>query len=1176
MAEIRLTDAQRTAVENDGGALLVSAAAGSGKTKVLVERLFRHMAQGTNIDEFLIITYTNAAAAELRGKIAAEIAKRVAQQPDNTHLRRQMFRVYQADIRTVDGFCGFLLRQNIHLLPPVDKYSLTPDFRVLDEQEAAVLKQRVLDKIMEEFYRNMDEQTEQLADTLGAGRDDRQLETLVLTLHEKVQSQPYPLKWLEEVESQWQNMPDTLAGNPYAEVLVAGARRKAAFWAAQFRNCAAQMQSNEKLAAAYAATFMEEAAAMERLAACRTWEEMAQTPVEFAPRLNAARGVDDPLKEQAAAIRKAAKETMKSVRTLFSTDTETYCGDLKAMAPAMLALVHLTMAFSKAYQVEKARRNVMDFSDQEHYAITLLTADDGTPSETAQRIAAKYREIMVDEYQDSNAVQESIFRAVSQTGENLFTVGDVKQSIYRFRLADPGIFLDKYNTYGEAETAQEGEPRRVLLSQNFRSRQEVLDTTNFVFRNIMSREMGELEYGEEEQLYFGAEYYLPREDTQTEFHFVSLEDTDEESFEPVQAEAQFVANRIRKLLDEGYPVQEGEMLRPCRPEDIVILMRSPKTRLKAFSQALARRNIPFSTGESGGFFDTVEIAVVWSFLQIIDNPRQDVPLISVLRSPLFGFTADRLAGIRSLQKDGDFYEALLLDESAETAQFLSVLRKLREAAKEEPAETLLWHLYDLTQALAVFGAMPDGEERKNRLLTLYAYAQQMAGSEKKSLFDFVGHLRSLLEQGKTPQFSTRQSGGGVQIMTIHKSKGLEFPIVILCDLQKKFNREDLKSPVLVHSRLGLGTERVEAERHVRYDTISRLALANQLDREMKAEELRLLYVAMTRAKEKLILVQCMKKAKKHLQDLLSVTSCPVSPEAVSNAKCMGDWVLLPLLLTPEAFCLRQYAEREENGLTPSDGGWLVQLWENPAFVEEEPNGVISELMPEIAFDPTPLEWRYPHTDVTVIPSKVTATALKGREMDEEVRSDVVSGNHEDLVQPKFIQNTAGLSPTEKGTAVHLVMQYLDFRTPPEKEAVEQVIADLAARHLLTPEQAQAVEVQPIADFLASPLCRRLAKAETIYREYRFDLLVDASLYDESAAGEEIMLQGVVDCAFETLEGLVIVDFKTDRISEQEVSARAEHYRPQLEAYATALSRVLEKPVCEKLLYFFRTKSVVKL
>ena len=1177
MSEIRLTDAQRTAVENTGGSLLVSAAAGSGKTKVLVERLFRHMAQGANIDEFLIITYTNAAAAELRGKIASEIAKRVAEEPENVHLRRQMFRVYQADIRTVDAFCAGILRQNIHLLPPVGEYHLTPDFRVLDEQEAAIFKQRVLEKVLENFYQRMDQQDALLAETLGAGRDDRALEALVLKVHEKIQSQPYPQQWLTRVDAQWQHDGGNWQGSDYASILVESARRKASFWAQQMRKYALAMERNEKLAAAYQATFLEEAERLEQFAACQSWEEMARMPMVFVSKIPQARGVDDPLKEQAGAVRKAAKEEMKQVTALFSVPIEEHGADLLAMAPAMRALVRLTADFGAAYQEEKARRNAMDFSDQEHYAITLLYGDDGAPSETAQRIGAKYREIMVDEYQDSNAVQERIFAAVSQQGQNLFTVGDVKQSIYRFRLADPGIFLDKYNAYGEAETAQAGEPRRVLLSQNFRSRREVLDTTNFVFRHILSQEMGELDYGESEELRFGAEYYLPRQDTDTEFHLIDVADSEEEHFDREQMETRFVAGRIRQLLDEGYPVQDGDTLRPCRPEDIVILMRSPKLRLKKLTAALAQQNIPCDSAESGGFFNTVEIAVIWSFLQIIDNPRQDVPLISVLRSPLFGFTADRLAQIRAVQKDGDFYEALLMDGSQETKQFLDLLQTLRQAAAEESAETLLWQLYDLTQALAVFGAMPDGEERRNNLLSLYAYAQQMAAGGKKSLFDLTGHLRHLLEQGNEPDLRTRQGSGGVQILSIHKSKGLEFPIVILCDLHKSFNRKDLDVPVLIHSRLGLGTERVDAARHIRYDTVSKLAIADQMEREMKAEEMRLLYVAMTRAKEKLILVESTPNGRQYVQKLAAMSSCPVLPEAVNEAKCLGDWILLPLLSSTEGESLRRWAEAEVFATVPSDGGWQVHIWENPTFTGEETDGVVIELAPQEDFDPAPLEWRYAYEKATRIPSKVTATALKGRETDEEVY-DGASGSFGEQAfrQPKFRQKSAGLSPAEKGTAVHLVMQYLDFHTPPEREAVDAAIARLTERHLLTPEQAQAVDVGGIVDFLSSPLCRRLCDAEKVYREYRFDLLVDASIYDESAAGEEIMLQGVVDCAFETPEGLVIVDFKTDRVEGEKLAARSEYYRAQVELYAAALGRILQKPVSEKLLYFFHAKTTVKL
>ena len=337
--------------------------------------------------------------------------------------------------------------------------------------------------------------------------------------------------------------------------------------------------------------------------------------------------------------------------------------DLAAMAPAVKALVALTEDFSAAYQAEKVRRNCMDFSDQEHYAVDLLQNDDGTSTELARQMASRYREVMVDEYQDSNEVQNCIFHALSDEGRNLFVVGDVKQSIYRFRLADPTIFLRKYNDYPSAAEAEKGQPRKVLLQSNFRSRQQVLRAVNFVFSGVLSRDMGEMDYGPDEQLNFGADYYLPRSDADTEFHLISVENTEEETVDRTETEARFVARRIRQMLDEGYPVQDGKDFRPVKPEDIVILMRAPAARMRAYAAAMARENIPFAGDEDQDYFSTVEIAVLLSFLEIIDNPRQDVPLISVLRSPLFGFTPDRLAQIRALQPTGDYYEALCLDES---------------------------------------------------------------------------------------------------------------------------------------------------------------------------------------------------------------------------------------------------------------------------------------------------------------------------------------------------------------------------------------------------------------------------------------------------------------------------------------------------------------------------------
>ena len=1178
MAKIELTPDQRAAVENRGGSLLVSAAAGSGKTKVLVERLFRYITQEQcAVDDFLIITYTKAAAAELRGKIAAELAKRVAEHPEDGHLRRQLFRVYQADIKTVDAFCAALLRENTYLLPAVEGHSLTPDFRVLDEQEAALVKERVLGRVLEDFYAHMDDKAEQLAETLGAGRDDRALEKLVLELHRKLQSHPYPLQWLEKVRREWETLPEELGQSPYGQVIMADAAAKADFWAAQLDKTADGI-TDDAVAAAYADRMTETAAQLRQLAGAQgDWAAMAAIRPAFR-RMGAVRG-ENPEKERIQALLKPCKDALKKLTAPFETPQKELLADMAVMAPAMLALTDLTAEFTRRYQAEKVRRNAMDFSDQEHYAIELLLAE-GQPTELARQVAGRYREIMVDEYQDTNDVQNCIFSAISRQEQDLFTVGDVKQSIYRFRLADPTVFLRKYNAYAPAAQAEDGQPRKVLLSQNFRSRASVLDACNAIFQSIMSAEMGEMDYGPEEQLNFGAAYYPPHEDTAAEFHLIDVSDTEEEHFDRKAVEARFVADRIRRMLDEGYRVNGGDGLRRCTPEDFVILMRSPRSRLKAFTAALAARGIPCAADESSDFFSSVEIAVVWSLLQIIDNPRQDVPLISVLRSPLFGFTPDRLAAIRALRREGNYYDALLLDESEDTQAFLQTLSQLRDAARDEPVDELLWHIYNTCHCVAVFGAMPGGQARKDNLVALYTYARQLAGAGKKSVFDFVAHLRTLLENGDAPDLSTRQSAGGVQIMSIHKSKGLEFPIVFLCDLSKRFDPRDVQEPVLVHPVLGLGTECVDRERRIRYDTVSKTAVALRLQRESKSEEMRILYVAMTRAQEKMIAVDCMRKARKRVADLAGVAGVPTPPESVAAGRCLGDWVLLPLLCTAPGAKLCQWAEVTPPALTAEDGGWQVYLWENPTSAAQAAaeDGVLADLPREADFDPAPLEWSYDHPCATVTPGKVTATQLKGRAIDEEIAQGAPTRRRAVLFEkPKFLREVTGLTAAEKGTAVHAVMQYIDFRTPPTASAVAGEVEKLARRRLLTAQQAAAVDCAMVARFLASPLAGRIRQARQVWREYRFTLLTDAALYDPAAAGEELMLQGVVDCAFETAEGgLVVVDFKTDRITAEQQAQRAGSYRPQLEAYALALGQVLEKEVTEKVLYFFHTNSAVKL
>ena len=1165
MGELKLTEQQHAAVFDRGGSLLVSAAAGSGKTKVLVERVFSYLTQErANVDDFLIITYTRAAAAELRARLGSELAARVAETPEDRHLRRQMFRVYQADIKTVDGFCASLLREHIHLLEPVDGRCLTPDFRVLDEAEAQLLRERALERTMETFYQdieNGDEEAAQLAGTLGAGRDDRALTALVLELHSKIQSHPYPEKWLRAAAESWRQLPSSLADSDYGRTVMEDTVRRALFWAGQLERAVAAMEDCEPVYKANAAQFLAAAAELRRYeqASQEGWDAMGRVQPVLQRAGAVKNGENDEAKAAAKAVREKYKKAKEEMTAPYLVTEREHLEDLQAAAPSMLALLRLTERFSQRYQAEKVRRNAMDFSDQEHYAVTLLCGQDDEPTDLARQVSQRYQEIMVDEYQDTNEVQDCIFRAISRAGRNLFTVGDVKQSIYRFRLADPTIFMGKYRQFADAADAEEGQPRRMVLSRNFRSRGEVLEATNFVFSDIMSQEMGEMDYTDQEKLYFGAAYYTPAAGRETELHVVSVEDTPDQALDRTEAEARFTARRIRQLLDEKFPVQAGEgAMRPVRPEDIVILMRSPRSRMQTFTRALAREGIPCGSGESEDFFSAMEIAVTVSLLEIVDNPRQDVPLIGVLRSPLVGLSPNQLAAIRAVLPEGDYYDALCQDESNAAREFLTLLNELRQAAREMPADDLLWYIYDRCHVMAIFGAMEDGAMRQARLTALYDYARQLVQSGKAGLFDFISHLRQLLENGDAPTLGTAQAAEGVQIMSIHRSKGLEFPVVILADLQRSFNRQDLNRPVLVHPELGLGTDRVDRERHIRYATISKEALALRLEREAKAEEMRILYVAMTRAREKLILIDCRKGMEKKLRDLTAMTGIPVPPEAVADADSPGEWVLLSQ--APDSWSIRLWHENGEASGTAVEGA--------------EEAGVPQDFTEP---DRAALDFVYPHAAVTTVPTKITATQLKGRELDQEVAGGAGTVRRpSEPEKPRFLQEIHGLSAAERGTAIHLVMQYLPMDTAAEEQSVAAQVQALEQRRLLTPAQAEAVDKRAIAAFLRSPLADRIRGAEQVWREYRFALLMPAERYAGGAEGEEMLLQGVADCVFRKDGALTVVDFKTDRVTAEEAPARAEIYRGQLQAYSDALSRIMEMPVERRVLYFFQCGQEISL
>ena len=1188
MAE-KLTNEQQSAVDSRERSLLVSAAAGSGKTKVLVERLFSYVErEGANLDDFLIITYTRAAASELRGKIAKALNERMESDPGNYHLRQQMLRVYRADIKTVDAFCTALLRENCHLLGEDARgHALRPDFRVLDENEAEVLRGRVLARTLEDFYDHLTSGGTLLADTLGAGRDDSALEQLVLELHAKLQAQPYEDKWLDAQRAFWRAVPEKIEDTPYGKILLNEVGRKARHCKSLLQRAAQEMCANDALNQKYAPAFLDASYQLEALEGkiAQGWDAARGVTIAF-PRLAAVKDSDGgEMKARMKGLWDNCKETVKGFAELFAASSDEAVEDLRTMAPAMLALIDLTADFSRRYNEEKRRRNAADFSDQEHEAIRLLVAENGEPTELAALVSTRYREIMVDEYQDTNEVQNRIFDAISCKGENLFTVGDVKQSIYRFRLADPRIFLQHYNTWPPLAAADEHESAKLLLSRNFRSRKEVLEATNFVFRNVLSREMGELDYGEDEMLRPGASY-AESSVCGAEFHLLDLPtQTGEHRVRASEAEAAFVADYIRNMLSSKFPVQDDKTreLRPVREEDIVILMRSPSTRLLDYRRALESRGIRCAADAGEDFFASMEIAVLFSFLQVIDNPRQDVPLIAVLRSPLFGFVPDELAALRSQQRTGDFYDALLLSEDGHSKAFLAVLRSLRDSAAHLSVRELLSEIYRKCNVLGIFGAMHRGAERKDNLLAFLELSEDFARTGRQGLFDFVRTLREQLASGEAAAMQTTHASSGVRIMSIHKSKGLEFPVVILSDLARRFSNMDFQSSVLVHPQLGLGPMCVDARRHIQYPTIARQALERTLRREAKAEELRVLYVAMTRAKEKLVMVHTQANAGGRVADLMALSDCPVLPEAVDSGKCMGDWIMLPLLQRSEAGALRAFAGQNSEGrFFAEETPWTVCVHDGLQFAApaQQSDAAAEKRAPqreELPADFAALSYRYPYAEQTAFPAKLTATQLKGRAIDEEISENTtLPPRLRNLCKPKFLAGKTALTGAERGTALHLVMQDLDFFCEPNEQSVRAQIEAMRAQRKLTDEQANAVDVHAIVRFLRSDLAARIRKSKQVEREYRFSLLRPVRDFSSLDADDSVLLQGVVDCFFEEDGELVVVDFKTDHVSCAQLDERAEHYRPQLEAYSMALTRVMGKKVKEKVLYFFSAGEEVRL
>lgn len=1175
------TSDQRAAIEASGSAVLVSAAAGSGKTAVIVARVLQKLMDTNdpmNIDELLLVTFTNAAAAEMRERISAAISDEVAKNPGHVHLRRQLLLVQRAQIKTVHALCLQIVQENTMAL------GISPDFRLMDERERSILYAEVLEDTMDAAYEEADDAFAALIDLMLSGKDDKRLADTVRHVYEKIQAHAWPEAFLEEMRaSLYQGDMQT----PAARVLLSQAEAAAAHGASFLRLAIDEMQCVPELEETYLPVFQNDLRQAEGLLSALQggdWDAsvLAAQAVSM-DRLKAARGYEDKeFLEKMKAYREEWKKAQKQITEKWLTVLQCDAvADRAHVAPALSALIRLVLAFSENVQAEKKKRSLLDFGDLEHYAIALLYTN-GKPSTLAQTLSTQYREIMVDEYQDTNAVQDTIFKALSKQENNLFMVGDVKQSIYGFRLADPGIFLQKYKAYANATTAAPGDPRRIILGQNFRSRAAVLDAANFIFARTMGERVGDLQYTDREALHLGAQYpepYDARYKTEVLVLDAKTEDADD-TREKADMEATLVARRIRALLDEGFLVtdKETQALRPARAEDIVILMRSPKAKAKAYLHALEAVGLSGSADETGGLLETVEVDTMVSFLMILDNPRQDIPLIGVLRSPLFAFGEEELAEIRLIDRGAAFYDALLVfaQTSDKAAAFLALFLELRALAQDVPVFTLLGTIYEKTGALALYGALPRGEMRQANLLAFLERTRAFEAQGYKGLFSYVRLLRGMQENGDDfERVVSKEQGGTVRIMSIHKSKGLEFPIVIVADLAKRFNESDLKEPILVHSKLGLGSKCKDNARGIQYNTAERVAITLAQRKEMVSEEIRILYVALTRAREKLILSASSSNLVSNLKKWANYASVtPIPQYAMGEMRDALGWVMTALLRHPASRALK-----EAYGMVTSEEGNAPDVFEIICCSREmlQENGVAASVRSfeertaeELAVLPEPFV--YPYRAMADLPSKVTATGLdRGYRAEEAAEWTGRKRAHEKALRtPTFVRAEKKLRPTEVGTAHHLFLQFCDFETASKPLGIKQEIARLRDASILSEEAADALSEQKLSAFFSSDLFQKRFKAATVRREFKFSVLVPAVWAfpaSDAQSEEEVLLQGVIDCLLEDADGFTIVDFKTDAVSGAALAARARSYEAQLDAYAMATQRIFGKPVREKILFF---------
>ena len=1214
MTNMAWTNEQQAAIDSRGQTLLLSAAAGSGKTAVLVERIIRRLLDKEypiDITELLVVTFTKAAAAEMRDRIGTALMKALSETKD-PRVERQLALLPSAQISTLHAFCQHVIRKYFYTI------DLDPAFSIAGEEELNLLRRQVLEDVFLSYYED-DEKASilyPLADMFGSDRGDDILMDTVSRMYTYARSLAWPEHWLKEAARAYDVAPDAVIDDMvWAGPIKDAVRRILEEDARLYDGVLYHLRQREAFAPA-CDTFVAEQAALRQAAQAQSWNDLSRfvRAIDF-PRLKSLRKLSDDDKAVWERCKKVRDDVKKDViKTLqavyFSATPEEWLDGMRAMKPVMDGLVTLTLDFAKAYGAAKKEKGWIDFSDLEHFCLQILLAPDASPehpvpSAAAEELRSQYEEVFIDEYQDTNGVQELITRLVSGE-DNRFMVGDIKQSIYRFRLADPTLFLEKYQSFSRDEKAVQ---RCIDLGRNFRSVPVVLDAVNAVFSRAMTAEAAGMDYGEREMLYAGRQ--APDDErwiggpVEVDIVPTPSDEEDDDGSTAFEKECRFIAGRIGELLASGrMAARKDGTLEPLSYRHIVVLLRSMAGKADVLIQALQEGGIPSYAEQSGGYFAAVEVQVMLALLRCIDNPEQDLAMAAVLRSPLVGLDETALAGVR-LAGDGTLWQNLPafvaslpdgVDEKEDLQQFMAVFDSWRTYSRRHGVAELLQRLYDDTAYVDFVGAMPGGDVRQANLKALYDRARQYEEAGFRGLFRYLQLMDKMKEDGLdlAPAKVVSEKEDVVRIMSIHKSKGLEFPVVFVADMGKAFNRRDTQDQILFHNRLGIGLKQYDPEWRMSYPTLIWSGIAAQLRWEGTAEEERILYVAMTRARDQLILTG----HSSHIDRDWQRWTSRLNP---AQAKSYFDWVM-PAALAP--FGVKADADYARPGAAWQDAVWQVRI------ARAVPAGTVEEgayageprlealRRGDLTGTPVPpwldeqLSWQYAYPQAVRTAAKFSVSEVKRRyqelhsnELQDEADLSVPAaavippapGEDDafDALPPWLAGEEAAVSGAQRGTALHKALQYITPAADQTTATLRREIDAFVRQGLLSREEAKLVYVPVLAAFCQSDIGRRMAESPELHREYPFTVLLSGGdPLPETETGEQILIQGVIDCLFREDDAWILVDYKSDRL--ETADAFRSRYAVQLALYKRAVEQITHRPVEETYIYSLHLQQEIRL